>query len=480
MKVLFTNDGASVMQGALCPLRIAASGASHFSQLQVEIASAGVKNASSALGFSTQPRIVAPDTYEVDVNTGLLRRGFYEIRLIRFHSPVKNHPEPENVDYKSSRDFDRAVFFVGCIFDSPRSREQVVAELERREASFEAEFTSGIRISDSPDSISWSSLVFVKCLLLGRRTRFHKFEVFPFDRGLDSKDHRDLVNDFLKKATTTGLKFEYTDADRQISWHDNPVAIVHFPNVIAPTDSEVAQFAESQVNKLLSVLALTRDSKGEAFEIVVCPLVAGRDASVFPVRQPYRGNLVKGQISGEHAETLESYVRVVDANPFEYFLLQLYKEAIGEIDDDFRCLRLWQILELVAASKNYDKNLDLVDHLGAPIKMNDGQTFKVRNSVPPVYAVLRDYSVDVEKAWENVNIWFGFRSAVAHYGAVANYGQLERPEVRAWAKNGLEQNAAANGHNVVVSQLQTDVNLLLQKRLANHALLDGRSVTGVM
>jgi hypothetical protein len=463
MKLTFNNGTAWVSHGALCKLVIEVPGVSHFSQLQVEVCSAGVKNPSGELGFGTLPRVIQPSVYEVDLDTNHLKRGFHEIALVRFHTPRAANNQSEAVDFTRDQ-FGRSIFFVGCVFDQPLTNEQVLLECQKREAALEAEFTSGVRISDDPRSIPYACFVFVRFLLLGRRTRFDQFEVFPYERGLDSKDHRTLVNEFLARRTTTGLKFEYTDSDQQLSRHDNPVAIVHFPNVIALSEAEVAEFCETRVDHLLSLMALTRDSKGAAFEIVACPLVPGRNAALFPVRQPYRGNVAKGQISGEHAEALEQYMHALDANPFENFLLQLYKEAIAEGSDDFRCLRLWQILELVADRNNYDSSLDLQDEDGKVIRRQNGEAVKLRGGAATVYAVLRDHGINLPEAWRNANTWFGFRSAVAHYGAIANYPQLERPEVRAWVEQGIARNIR-DGYNVVVSELQSQANLLLRRLL---------------
>jgi len=321
-------------------------------------------------------------------------------------------------------------------------------------------FYSGIELPHGDESGRFSCFVFVKYLLTGVHVRLDRFEFFPYDRGLDNQDGLALINEFFERNTTSRLTFDYSDTARQFARQQQPITIVHFPVVVADDHETVQKYCTAQTAFLLNSLSVVRDSAGDPFEIAVVR-IDRPEAAQFSIRRPYRGNLLTGSLAGEDPQLIQRLMQGAQEEPFGNFLLTLYREAINEVNLDFRLLRLWQVLELVSDAQEYDPSLDLVDENGNPIIVG-GKPVKLTSSTAKAYAVMRDFQIFQGDLWESVNVWFGFRSAVAHHGAIANYGRLSRPDVRAWVERGLKILELAGGGNPIIDDLQRAVNALVK------------------
>ena len=158
------------------------------------------------------------------------------------------------------------------------------------------------------------------------------------------------------------------------------------------------------------------------------------------------------------------------------FLVSLYKQARREQSPDYQYLRFWQILEVMADSKNYDPDQPLLDYQGS-VMLDGDQPRKCTGSVNTVFALLRDEGLGTTTdTWEQVNVWFAFRSAVAHHGAVAHFEALSRENVKKWARQAL-QKISKSGHDTYLWSLKEDAKLLLMRRLVRSAAAHERTGT---
>jgi hypothetical protein len=149
---------------------------------------------------------------------------------------------------------------------------------------------------------------------------------------------------------------------------------------------------------------------------------------------------------------------------FDRFLVALYKEALREPSADFQYVRFWQVLEVLAEVKNYDEKLPLLGYSGEPL-MDGDQPITMKSSPAIVFALLRDSGFGTtEKKWKSVNVWFAFRNAVAHHGAISKFHLLSRPTVRCWAEQGYPE-IKDGGHDHYLWELKEDTKMLLMCRL---------------
>jgi hypothetical protein len=132
-------------------------------------------------------------------------------------------------------------------------------------------------------------------------------------------------------------------------------------------------------------------------------------------------------------------------------------------------VRFWQILETMAEGRNYDASAVLCDYAGNPMTDN-GQLRLLKGSVNTVFNLVREEQVgDTETTWKNVNVWFAFRNAVAHHGAISRYESLSRESVREWARIGHEELQGTPDHDGFLWTLKEDVKLLLMRQLVRTA-----------
>ena len=452
--------------GELLPLLVSHPRILEYQQIQVEIFDAAVLCPTPKLGFGTSINIVGTESTEVRIDTGHLQAGIYEIGLIRFHTPA-DPSSPEQMDFMPSQHGGRQVFKVLSEGERPMGKHDLLEAIEVQEREIEERFLEPIdaRSATSDPENEYCVFVFIKELLVGTRIRFPNFEIIPTLSGLDSTDTFEFVNHFLRVGTRIGAEFEYNEQNRQASRQSNPVCVVHFPTILASTSERARDYCIDRANMLISVLSLSRDAGGVVFDVVVFN-PSQNSATKFAIGSPYRGNLLTGHISGEHPQALAVFLRGLLQSPMNSFLVGLYKEARREHSSDFQYVRYWQILETLAESKNYDPDEPLCDFDGNII-LDDERPRLIKGSVNLVFNLLRENRLgNTEITWKMVNIWFAFRNAVAHHGAISRYPELSREAVKAWARVGYEE-IQNQDLDPFLWQLKEDTKLLLMRLLTS-------------
>lgn len=463
-----TLSNYSILKGEKLIVRVEQENAEGFEQMQVEIYTAGVLNPAPALGIGTIPTITDDKFFEVEISTESLQLGLFEIPLIRFHSDIDTET-PRQLDILTRSLKERVIFEVINTSKDSREKTAIYAEIHKLENEIELNFAAPFTIVEGVvTTFGYSVYVFVKDLLIGTRIRFPYFELIPTRAGLDTKDAFNFVNDFLKNSTGTNVYFSYTDDAKRTSIQSNPVCVIHFPNIEAPNQDLARDHCVNKSNELLLALALTRDAGGSVFDVVVfCHDTL--QATKFAVTSGYIGNLLTGNLSGENPETLHTYLSALEPHSLETFLTRLYREARREKHVDFQYVRLWQILEILAEGEAYDATMQLRDFEGNLLFHDDGAPRLLKGSVNSVYALLRDNHIgNSQSTWDNVNMWFAIRSAVAHYGSVSKFENL-RAATKEWAIRANREIAASSGHDKVLWGLKEDVKLLLQRRLVTRS-----------
>ena len=458
----------SVVVGNLITATIKFNDAHKFQQVQIEILNVGVVNRSSILSFANKPRRVGDGLVEVAIDTAHLPAGVYEIGLMTFHTSTDGEINPRR-DFQSILDFDRKVFEVIDDAIKYRDPEKILEEVIENEKKLEEKFleTKDIRVNTDEDFSIYCVVVFIKNLLIGSRMRFDHFEFLPTGRGLGFGEEFEFVNSYLATQTSTAIQFNYGDAQREQFENNNPVCVVHFPNIAANNVEAVQQYCEDVAGKLLLVLSLVRNARGRIFEMVVIDRTKSKPPNFLATKlsfsRSYYGNLLSGPLAGEHFTSVEMYLQGLDN--FNAFLVKLYMQSRDEVYRDFEFIRLWQILEILADSKNYNQDDPLLDSLGNPMFENSKPLVTSNKGANLVFRFLtEDGQGDSTKTLDNVRVWLGLRNAVAHFGAVSEYGKLRNPTDQKWAK--VAVNALNNfGTEHYLRELRETVKLVLMKRL---------------
>lgn len=468
MTISIQLSSSRIVVGSRLEVRVRHAFADKYRQVQIEIFDVGVLNPSPKLSLGTTPVIADSGVISVDIDLAALPLGIYEIRLVRLHDPIEISL-PHQLDYLPEKDLPRQLFEVAISYSQDDLSKELLTTIEEREANLERVFRSPVDIRQEGDQLAceaFVAFVFVRDILLGTPIRFQNFELLPTLSGLDSKDSVEFVNTFLDTSTSTGIVFAYDDRLATQSRQSNPVCVVHFPNLIAGSEEEVRQHCTDRTAHLLLALSLSRDAGGQIFQVVVINLGSGR-STMFSTTSSYVGNLLTGYLSGESAVGLESYLGGLE-DEMNRFLVGLYKDALRERSRDFQYVRFWQILETIAETKNYDPTHPLIDFEGNAM-MKGAQQRYCKGSVNIVFRLFRDAGIgSTTETWKLVNIWFAFRNAVAHHGAVERYFELSRASVRAFAEDAISELAMTPGHDRFLWELKEDANLLLMQRLVER------------
>lgn len=459
----------SAIKGNPIELRLQHEKCTDYAQLQVEIFDCGVLNPSSILGFGTTPRKMEDNKAAVDIDTSHLALGVYEVRLLRLHDGGESNAKPY-LDLVVGRDFPRTFFEVVDSSVAARPLAFIQKDIERLEQEVEQHFLSPLDIRKDPKVLGarYTAFVFIKDILVGTRIRLDRLELIPTNDGLGVRDSHDFVNSFLRNQTSIGIVFEYGGQLDAQSRRSSPVCVVHFPAVVSDSLDAARDYCVEKTKALLLALTLSRDAAGSIFDAVIVDRSTGQSTK-FTISPAYVGNLLTGQLSGESATSLEAYVNGLSADSMGAFLAELFSEARRERDPRYQYIRLWQLLELLADQAGFNAEEPLRDYEGA-VMLDNGSPRLSKGSVHTVFRLLREAQLgSTDQTWKNVNVWFAFRSAVAHYGALTEFDRLSRASVKNWAQVGINTISEAHGHDQFLDSLRWTARLLLMQRLVRAA-----------
>lgn len=461
---------SSVVKGQSIELRLQHKQGPEYGQLQVEVYDCGVLNPSSKLGFGTTPKRTAKEKLAVDIDTRHLAIGVYEVRFLRLHDGEEANEKP-HLDLVAVKDYPRTFFEVVESPEDARPLGVIRDEVAQLEQEIEWRFLEPLDLRNdiSMPGALYTAFVFIKDVLIGTRIRLERLELVPTNDGIGARDSHEFVNTFLEQRTSTGIIFEYEGRLETQSRHASPVCVVHFPAVQSNSLDAARDYCVGRTNAVLLALALSRDAGGSIFDVVLIDHSSGQ-ATKFTIPPAYVGNLLTGQLAGESAESLEAYVEGISEDSMGAFLAELYKEARRERDPRYQYIRLWQLLELLADQEGFDPSEPLTDYEGIVMEEENGNPRLSKGSVHTVFRLLREAQLgSTEQTWKDVNVWFAFRSAVAHYGALSEFHRLSRAAVRTWAQVGMDEIAGAGGQDKFLDSLRWMARLLLMQRLVRVA-----------
>ena len=466
---------SSATQGQSIELKLRHKQGSGYAQLQVEVYDCGVLNPSSKLGFGTTPNRTADEELAVNIDTRNIAIGVYEVRLLRLHDGGEANGR-SHLDLVAAKDYPRTFFEVVESAKDSRTLDVIRKEVERLEQEIEWRFLEpcDIRTDLSLPGSLYTAFVFIKDVLIGRRIRLERLELVPTNDGIGARDPHEFVNTFLEKRTSTGIIFEYEGQLDSQSRSANPVCVVHLPAIQSNSLDVAKDYCVEKTNAVLLALALSRDAGGSIFDVVLFEH-GSRRAAKFTVPPTYVGNLLIGHLAGESAESIEAYVAGISLDSMSAFLAELYKEARRERDPRYQYIRLWQLLELLADQEAFDPNEPLTNYEGIVMEEENGSPRLSKGSVNSVFRLFRETRIgSTEQTWKDVNVWFAFRSAVAHYGALSEFHRLTRAAVRSWAQLGIDEISEAGGHDKFLDSLRGMARLLLMQRLVRAASGDSQ------
>lgn len=435
--------------------------------VEVQVYRVAVMNPQFAMSTGAQ---IGPDgSVTIVLNTVNLQPGTFELVAARVVTqPTQNSADSTEPTvhqiWEPNSPQARVLFEIAA---SPRavSEHELRQEVIEAEARIEQEFLAPVQAVfglSQPATRHFTAFAFVRGMLLGTKLRFPNFEIIPAPEGIDNADSLLVVNKFLKEQTRTGVQFPHSLERRQRALQANPVCVFHFPAVRAPSHADVQNYAVARTNEALLALALTRNASGRVFECVVFEHTG--DAISYTDSGTYVGNLLTGWLAGESVDSIERLATQIGRSQADRLLVSLYKDARDEPTPDFQYVRLWAVLEALADARDYDSDAPLVDFEGNQM-FDAGRKLTVNGGVNSVYNLMRESGIgSSQRNWRLINTWFAFRTAAAHHGSRLNFGQLKRPNVRAFAEQASAE-IQASAHDHYLWELREDTKILLMRRL---------------
>lgn len=418
----------------------------NFTSIQIEIIKVGQLNNSFKL--STQKEVNTNVVFDIGLNS--FENGYYEVKKVIYSNA---HDNTKQI-LLSEENYDRLIFQVTDNQNLSSSKMDVLHRLKILETITNELFYRPIKLTNNVNNKQYSAFIFIENLLIKTYMKIDKFEIIPIDKKLSLNHYNKYVEDFLNEKFSLVLKSGLTN------FSTTPVCVIHFPAISSDDPEKIKNYCLEKMELIIQLLSLTRESGGKFFNLILLEKNTNRVLS-YGVQNSYKGNLLGGIISGENPEKLASYYEKLKDNPILSFLVHLYKEAKNEYSRDFQYLRLWQILETLAESKNYSKKDDLFDMDMNPIMNNDStKQMKISGSTAIVYNLIKILKT---VTWEDVNIWFAFRNAVGHYGSISYYTELDREYLKNYASKAIQDMEKSGYDNYIMKLDQTTKNILIKE-----------------
>lgn len=416
-----------------------------YENLQIDIYKIGVLNNSFKFGTGAN----TTDRVKFVIDLSCFENAYYEVARI-----ILRNESGEKKILVSNEDYQRTVFQVTDNKSLSGSSNDVITRIKILETSISELFNRPIDLSENKeDTKEYAVFVFIENLLITTQMRFKNFELLPSKDVFYENDKDSYIERFLEKNVNIKVKL-----DRKSSI---PTCVIRYPAITSDNHEKVKEHCIHDVELIVQTLSLTRDSGGKVFSIVLIEKNTNK-LFTYSIDNSYKGNLLGGFISGESPDTIEQYYTTIKDNTFISFLLSLYKDAQNEKSHDYKYVRLWQILETLAESKNYIETDILKDKNGNNILDRGGNIIKVQSGNAIVYNLIK--SIEFAN-WENVNIWLSFRNAVAHHGSIKRYNELNNNKDLYWGEIGFNKIEENEGYDICMQNLKDTVKNILIKEI---------------
>ena len=268
------------------------------------------------------------------------------------------------------------------------------------------------------------ALSIIEGLLITTELRFPGVTVRPLGRALSAEEERIMANEVIREM---GWACHLNEEDwRPQAERRRPLALMVFQSVYAPSYEEAGELVRAERERILALLALNRQARGQS----VCLVVEQRlpDDRVLsrwiPELPHYRGNLAGGFIAGESQQQLMQEWQAMSADPLLAVCCDLLGETLTHSTEDAQYLRYWSILELLSGAR-LPKRMVVKLRDGSP--WPDANSNTTSNAKPRVYEYIAQmltlrsvneasFSQPGADLLEAVQVWYARRNATGHYG----------------------------------------------------------------
>ena len=353
--------------------------------------------------------------------------GIYMVSRLRF-SLESNQDPSKAIDARPKTNFPRAFLQVIDQPVQPAATAELAERLHLIEEGREKLFLSGIVADPANPGIGrFRGFAFATRSLITRRMRLGQVEVFPLKRGLRSLELAVNVNQVLTECGCPPV-VDIEGRWAELSEQSFPLTVVHIPLVYARNYGEAMSAVERHAQAVVDVLSPYRMSYGEILAFAAVSLDFPGGGWYRPAFEGYRGNVLGGFTSGEEPKALRNDVCNVLANPTLQLFASLYRQAAAETNLDFAYFRFWNLLEAIATQRIPKVNITTFD--GQPIVGADKNPINTAShGAAGVYQLIKSHfeakgrnaipflgSSKTLDLWTLCQVWYGYRSATAHYG----------------------------------------------------------------
>jgi hypothetical protein len=340
--------------------------------------------------------------------------GLYRVDRVEFRS------DQGSVHLDSSEADDR-LFEIRHPKEAERTAEELRLEQERIIQDRQRELHAGI--GDGPRQ--FTVVVFAKNCLVTMRMQLGPYQIEPRP-GLSSEDELQAVRGFLNERGVQD--FNPGPEWERVARIGEPCTVLTFPVVRGDSPESAFSAAIREADLLLALLSLHRGGYGSIFSSLLQEKGSGQIAFWFS-HEPYTGNYLGGFTSGEEPDVIVQHMNTLRSSPPAQLYVALLREAMREKDSEFKCFRLWSVLEAIARSKGYAREPKrewngsvVLNRRGAQRRIQDTAEELVfellRRTLPNRGLDESSYARTVQqgKIGEQIPLWYRRRNCVAHGG----------------------------------------------------------------
>ncbi len=277
--------------------------------------------------------------------------------------------------------------------DETLSEEQLLAKISQMDSiryqSVNVEIKTKTVMTGTPCK-QYRVIVFAVGCLLHAPQLMEGYIIHPLGHGYQYDHMLEAVNKFVQNQYNFTINRVESIATSFSS--STPLFAVEFKNIKAANPQDAGNHCYQFGENIFTILAYDRGQKARSFATVIVDTSNGQISQAFHF-PGYRGNLVSDFNPSSTANTIQRILPKIENSPWADLILRIYADAKSELNQNYACLKFWQILEMIAKKHVSQDNIEITNPSGSRIIDGGGNPVKTKYSLGKVYKYVFDKEI---------------------------------------------------------------------------------------